>query len=268
MTMQDSPTVVRRDNIGHPYVGQKPAARTSLRQSSTLAVQSTRPNDVRDHTVSRASHFNSLRCSTSTSALAQEPAIHDSTISRCTEPRVPAHTTTASGQPLLITYPNERGPVMPHPFLQSNGAMAPAEQPALCNSRSDHHTPSSSLPSSSPPFSNSSVVPPPSIANEVGSENINGPETSHSMPARTQAPVSPAAFIEDLRESTALYDLPSTDLEKLVAQVVREEGFVTLVCLFAGPVYISDNNFYSSNPWTRCGKSRHSWVLFPESSNK
>ncbi|PSS38035.1 hypothetical protein PHLCEN_2v120 [Hermanssonia centrifuga] len=49
------------------------------------------------------------------------------------------------------------------------------------------------------------------------------------MHAPTQAPVSQAAFIESLRESTALYDLPSADLEKLVAQVVREEGFVTLL---------------------------------------
>ena len=64
--------------------------------------------------------------------------------------------------------------------------------------------------------------------------------TSQSMNTDSQAQYMPAqeishdTIIASLRESTKLYDLSRVELEKLVGQVVREEGFLKLVsCPFS-----------------------------------
>jgi hypothetical protein len=63
-----------------------------------------------------------------------------------------------------------------------------------------------------------------------------------------------------LRESTKLYDLPRADLEKLVGQVVREEGFSRLVRLAALFLkVIANDDIDSSRTWTLCGGSWASW---------
>lgn len=43
--------------------------------------------------------------------------------------------------------------------------------------------------------------------------------------------VQPDVFLESLMESPTLYDLSKSQLEVVVAQVIREEGFVKLVCV-------------------------------------
>ncbi|KAK7685130.1 hypothetical protein QCA50_011493 [Cerrena zonata] len=47
--------------------------------------------------------------------------------------------------------------------------------------------------------------------------------------ANTAAPENPSALLSSLRNIPTLYDLPAKDLEILVAQVVREDGFTELV---------------------------------------
>lgn len=49
-----------------------------------------------------------------------------------------------------------------------------------------------------------------------------------------------------LREATGLYDLPHAALERLVGDVVREDGFVRLVSLFILPRF-----FFFGLPWRR-----------------
>ena len=49
----------------------------------------------------------------------------------------------------------------------------------------------------------------------------------------TQPPsVQPDAFFETLMQSPALYNLSKPQLEAIVAQVIREEGFIKLVCAY------------------------------------
>ena len=48
-----------------------------------------------------------------------------------------------------------------------------------------------------------------------------------AQPPNTQ----PDAFLESLMRSPTLYDLSKPQLEAVVAQVVREEGFAKLVCI-------------------------------------
>jgi hypothetical protein len=56
----------------------------------------------------------------------------------------------------------------------------------------------------------------------------------------TQPPnIQPDAFLESLMQSPALYDLSKPQLEVLVAQVIREEGFIKLVCVCLQPWFIS-----------------------------
>lgn len=53
-----------------------------------------------------------------------------------------------------------------------------------------------------------------------------------ALQSDTQPPnVQPDAFLESLMHSPTLYDLSHQQLEVVVAQVIREEGFVKLVCV-------------------------------------
>jgi hypothetical protein len=49
----------------------------------------------------------------------------------------------------------------------------------------------------------------------------------------------PDAFLESLMQSPTLYDLSKPQLEAVVAQVIREEGFIKLVCVCLQPRFIS-----------------------------
>jgi hypothetical protein len=64
---------------------------------------------------------------------------------------------------------------------------------------------------------------------------------SHSaLQPPTQPPnPQPDPFLESLMQSPTLYDLSKPQLEALVAQVIREEGFVKLVCVDAQRQYVS-----------------------------
>jgi hypothetical protein len=79
----------------------------------------------------------------------------------------------------------------------------------------------SSIPASSPPCSlmgsDANLMPPPPLS---------PPSTS---PSHGTQQITQSKFIESLRETPALYDLPISELENLVAQVVSEEGFPKLV---------------------------------------
>ena len=74
-----------------------------------------------------------------------------------------------------------------------------------------------SLPESSPPSSSA----------RSGNDDPNGLHRPSDAPG-DGGTGSPSALLASLRESTCLYDLPRTQLEQLVGEVVREEGFVKL----------------------------------------
>ncbi|KAJ8090357.1 hypothetical protein PM082_018953 [Marasmius tenuissimus] len=83
--------------------------------------------------------------------------------------------------------------------------------------------------SSLPPSSNPSSAPLPDADHPVSSQTI-APSTHSRDPsasASVSAPTDP--LLASLREGTRLYELPSARLESLVAEVVREEGFVNLM---------------------------------------
>ena len=67
----------------------------------------------------------------------------------------------------------------------------------------------------------------------ITSSSLNSNSQAQYMPAQE---ISHDAIIASLRESTKLYDLSRVELEKLVGQVVREEGFSKLVSLFVTAV--------------------------------
>ena len=73
-----------------------------------------------------------------------------------------------------------------------------------------------SLPNSSPPTSSARSI----------NDNNNLPRTGNVIPGGSAA----SALLDALSETTALYDLPHSELERLVGEVVREEGFTKLVC--------------------------------------
>ncbi|KAJ7940214.1 hypothetical protein B0H13DRAFT_2395509 [Mycena leptocephala] len=80
--------------------------------------------------------------------------------------------------------------------------------------------PPSSLPDSSPPSSSadSVMMPPPPPPAQVT-----------NTPASASASLSAETLSAALREATGLYDLPHAALERLVGDVVREDGFVRLL---------------------------------------
>ena len=51
------------------------------------------------------------------------------------------------------------------------------------------------------------------------------------QPSAQPLEIQPDAFLESLMRSPTLYDLSKPQLEAVVAQVVREEGFIKLVCI-------------------------------------
>lgn len=63
-------------------------------------------------------------------------------------------------------------------------------------------------------------------------------------------------LMESLKKTSALQNLSRSQLEEIVAQVVREDGFVTLVCPTAILVSFSDFTPYSWLHWIRCGRSK------------
>jgi hypothetical protein len=100
-----------------------------------------------------------------------------------------------------------------------------------------------SLPSSSPPTSSASA-----------SNNLSLHATSTDS--------NSDAILSSLQESSDLYDLPLATLEKLVGDVVREDGFAKLVRFLT---YDSDRKLLMDTyvRWRtlhQCGKSKGMWV--------
>jgi len=91
------------------------------------------------------------------------------------------------------------------------------------------------LPPSSQTFLPSTPIP-------SSSQMLPAPIVPSRLPLRpgTQPPGTQAdAFLESLMQSPTLYDLSRSQLETVVAQVIREEGFVKLVCVDACRYYVS-----------------------------
>jgi hypothetical protein len=109
--------------------------------------------------------------------------------------------------------------------LNTNSAPAPPTLPPSVAGKPTHaiHSSSSnnsSLPESSPPTSslnsisnNANLMPPPRLPSAALSASVHPTDL----------------FMASLREIPILYDLPRRELENLVAEVVREEGFPKLV---------------------------------------
>ena len=74
----------------------------------------------------------------------------------------------------------------------------------------------------STPIPSSSQMLPPTTPITPQSALQSGTQPSH---------VQPDAFLESLMQSPALYDLNKSQLEAVVAHVIREEGFIKLVCI-------------------------------------
>ena len=91
------------------------------------------------------------------------------------------------------------------------------------------------LPPSSQIFLSSTPIP-------SSSQMLPAPITSSQLPLRpgAQLPNTQAdVFLESLMQSPILYDLSRSQLEAVVAQVIREEGFVKLVCVDSRRQYFS-----------------------------
>lgn len=102
------------------------------------------------------------------------------------------------------------------PLTPSQNGVAP--QPAITRPLPpSSHTflPSTPIPSSSQMLPPTAPITP------------SQPATQLAQPPNTQ----PDAFLESLMQSPTLYDLSKSQLEAVVAQVIREEGFIKLVCV-------------------------------------
>ncbi|KAI3621026.1 proteophosphoglycan 5 [Moniliophthora roreri] len=140
---------------------------------------------------------------------------------------VPQHSSQNQGQqnPFIVSayleqHPSSQGqysaftaPTIPetaqHQQHSSHTQKQPSHeriQPPQSNSNLSMHIPSSSLPPSSLPDS--------STSQSFSSSSISS---------------STDLILASLREQTKLYDLPPSKLEAIVAQVIREEGFVQLM---------------------------------------
>ncbi|KAG5349865.1 hypothetical protein C0989_001505 [Termitomyces sp. Mn162] len=120
-----------------------------------------------------------------------------------------AQTQIPSSDPLLSLGQQPAGNTCPESSFQFT-------QPLL-NPRIHEIQQQISLPDSSPPSSSAK-------SGNDDLNRLNGPSDA-SGDGRTEAP---SALLASLRQSTCLYDLPRTQLEQLVGEVVQEEGFAKL----------------------------------------
>lgn len=100
----------------------------------------------------------------------------------------------------------------------------------------------SSQPATARLFPPSSQMFLPSTPIPSSSQMLPAPITSSQLPLRpgAQLPNTQAdVFLESLMQSPILYDLSRSQLEAVVAQVIREEGFVKLVCVDSRRQYFS-----------------------------
>lgn len=94
----------------------------------------------------------------------------------------------------------------------------------------------SSRPVISRPFPPSSQIFLPDTPIPSSSQMFPAPITPSQLPLQsgTKPPNTQAdTFLESLMQSPTLYDLSRSQLEAVVAQVIREEGFIKLVCIGA-----------------------------------
>jgi hypothetical protein len=98
--------------------------------------------------------------------------------------------------------------------------------------------PSSSLPMASSEQSSGSSGQPPNTAQSVKENNTQ--QTAN-------------AILASITETASVYDLPVSSLERLVGEIIREDGFVQLVVRFI-LIIIPSNIFISSKPFRLCGQ--------------
>ena len=98
--------------------------------------------------------------------------------------------------------------------------------------------PSSSLPMASSEQSSGSSGQPPNTAQSVKENNTQ--QTAN-------------AILASVTETASVYDLPVSSLERLVGEIIREDGFVQLVVHFI-LIIIPSNISVSSKPFRLCGQ--------------
>lgn len=107
-------------------------------------------------------------------------------------------------------------PLIPPPAPSQNDISSQPVITRLLPPSSQMFLPSTPIPSSSQMLPPTAPITPSHPALQPGAQ-----------PTNTQ----PDAFLESLMRSPTLYDLSKPQLEAVVAQVIREEGFVKLVCV-------------------------------------
>ena len=78
------------------------------------------------------------------------------------------------------------------------------------------------------------------------------PNTAQSL-KENSTQQSANAILASITETASVYDLPVSSLERLVGEIVREDGFVQLVIHFI-LVIIPSDMFISSKPFRLCGQ--------------
>ena len=104
---------------------------------------------------------------------------------------------------------------IPPPTTSQNDISSQSAIPRLPPS-SQMFLPSTPIPSSSQMLPPTAPITPSQLPLQPGTQHPN---------------TQPDAFLESLMQSPTLYDLSKPQLEAVVAQVIREEGFVKLVCI-------------------------------------
>ncbi|KAH7916544.1 hypothetical protein BJ138DRAFT_1052384 [Hygrophoropsis aurantiaca] len=161
-----------------------------------------------------------FRISSSVTSTPSRPSLLDSS----SPPRAPfARTSSPIGCQHTDSDAPANGPTnTPKTRIQQK----PSQKPKHLNSCDSGK---SSLPDSSQVSSSnrsdSSMMPPP----PPPPSNVPLPAVSLAAPARSQTQDTQSQVIASLRETPSLYNLSRTELEALVSQVVREEGFPKLL---------------------------------------
>jgi len=140
-----------------------------------------------------------------------------------------SHTLSGSSDPLPeVPFPVHNHPALPAAFGQAfASSFIPPPTPSQNDISSQPAIPR--LPPSSQPLLPSTPIP--SSSQMLPPTAPITPSQPPLQPGIQPPNTQPDAFLETLMQSPTLYDLSKPQLEALVAQVIREEGFIKLVCV-------------------------------------
>lgn len=95
----------------------------------------------------------------------------------------------------------------------------------------------------------SSSLPMASLEQSSGSSGSGQPpNTAQSLKEDNNTQQTANAILESITETASVYDLPASTLERLVGDIIREDGFVQLVIRFV-LVFIPSDVFLARNPF-------------------